>query len=60
MENKEPTKEDSEGRPDFGFEYLDHTVRLFLYFFQLCQPVAYFLWDVKFFLKCVRYQNAYV
>ena len=33
MENKEPTKEDSEGRPDFGFEYLDHTVRLFFVLF---------------------------
>ena len=50
MENKEPTKEDSEGRPDFGFEYLDHTVRnLNFVRFKLCQHVAYFLSDAKIF-----------
>ena len=27
MENKEAIKEDTEGRPNFGYEYLDHTVR---------------------------------
>ena len=49
MANKEPTKEDSEGRPDFGFEYLDHTVRN-LYFarFQLC--LLFMRWQD--YLKC--------
>ena len=38
MENKEAIKENTEGRPDFGYEYLDHTVKIQLYYIHKYVP----------------------
>ena len=49
MENKEAIKENTEGRPDFGYEYLDHTVKIQLYYIHKYVPTHN--WQRKILIK---------